>query len=71
MDVSQCNEDQVIEDLTYINMHVRHHPQVYKEIGLQNWNTVLGLTETETTLIGTIQESLEVQNHMTIIAAMD
>lgn len=54
MDVSQCNEDQVIEDLTYINMHVRHHPQVYKEIGLQNWNTVLGLTETETTLIGTI-----------------
>lgn len=41
------------------------HPQLYKEIGLQNWNTVLGLTDTEIILIGTIQESLEVQNHMT------
>lgn len=50
---------------------MRDHPQVYKEIGLQTWNTVLGLTDTETTLIGTTQESLEVQNHMAIPAAID
>lgn len=51
--------------------HVRRHSQVYTEIDLPNGKHLFGLTDTKTTVIGTTQKSLEVQNHKTILALMD